>query len=245
MTQPLLLLVDDSAEVAFIVSHSSRGLGLDIVSRADAELAWAFVQEQRPDLVLLDVHLPGASGIDLCRWLRAEPRLHDLPVALLSQWQRPEDIAQGLAAGADFVLSKDLFCRPEEWRQRLHEILTWTAGRRPPISLRWKANGSAAGQTIDQFNRLLRGPLAAQLGAEVVQALLARARSRVRTEEMVELAEDGLGLQMAGGHSEASTRSLQAAFAEQLWCMVGTAGCAPWLDALQAESQSLSECSPS
>src|SRR5262245_48802262 len=135
MNKPLLLLVDDSAEVAFIVGHMCRRAGWEVTARTDAELAWAFVQQQRPTLVLLDVHLPGASGFEFCRWVRGSSGFADLPIALLSQWQRPEDIATGLKAGADFVLSKDLLCQPEQWRQRLQEIVAWTAGRIPPDSL--------------------------------------------------------------------------------------------------------------
>jgi CheY-like chemotaxis protein len=80
------------------------------------------LQTHKPDLVLLDIHLPGMDGIELCQRLRSL-RQEELSIALFSQGAHPEDISAGLAAGANYVLSKELLCQPDAWRQRLHEIL--------------------------------------------------------------------------------------------------------------------------
>jgi DNA-binding response OmpR family regulator len=124
-----LLVVDDSAEVAFIVRHIGRKVGWEVASCPNAEQARVQVQQSRPDLLLLDVHLPRESGYEFCRWLRTLPGL-----ALFSHWQHPQEMdAAGRTAGADFVLSKELLARPEECRQRLEAIRAGCAGREVPL----------------------------------------------------------------------------------------------------------------
>jgi len=234
MNPPRLLLVDDSAEVAFIVRHLARRDGFEIIARADAELAWQYVQEAIPDLVLLDINLPGASGLDYCRWLRAAPPTRTLPVALLSHWQRPDDIAAGLDAGGDYLLSKDLLCQPDDWRRRLTEILDSIAGRLGPITLPW-----SGASTAQRFDQTVRGPLAGRLGVEVIRAMLRRAGCQCFGAEQV-LTPDGIGFNFTCTDAPATPR-LAVAFAVQLWRLLGTVDSAPWLTALGAKAPTLTE----
>jgi PAS domain S-box-containing protein len=118
-----LLLVEDMPEMGLIVQRLARKAGHDVHWVQTAEDAWDHLQKHRPDLVLLDIHLPGMNGIELCRRLRELPQQADLPIALFSQGALPEDISAGLAAGANYVLSKELLCQPESWRRRLSEVL--------------------------------------------------------------------------------------------------------------------------
>jgi DNA-binding response OmpR family regulator len=222
MTRPRLLLVDDSTEVALIVRHICGRAGMEIVAHADAEQAWAYLQTARPDLVLLDVNLPGASGYDLCRWVRAAPALADLPIALLSHWRHAEDVAVGLEAGTDFVLSKDLLGQPEEWKKRLAEILDWSAGRREALNLPWKDVPADDRTLMEHLDALVQGPVTRKLGDDVARLLLVRAQKRA-------------------GESP-TPRSLLAAFANELWCVLGTAESAAVLEALPPP-QALA-CSP-
>jgi PAS domain S-box-containing protein len=118
-----LLLVEDMADIQLIVQRLTQHSGYSLKWVASAEEGWEYLQAHRPDLVLLDVHLPGMDGIELCRKLRAVPELADLPVALFSQGANPDDIAAGRQAGANYVLPKDLLWRPEDWRRRVEEML--------------------------------------------------------------------------------------------------------------------------
>ena len=123
MSRPLLLLIDDAPEMGLIVSGLSRRAGWDAAVSIDAEEAWRALAERRPDLVLLDVNLPGASGLDWLRRVRAAPAFAaGLVVALYTHWGLPADVAAGLDAGVDFVFDKDLASRPDDWRRRLAEI---------------------------------------------------------------------------------------------------------------------------
>lgn len=118
-----LLLVEDMEEMGLIVQRLARKAGHELHWVTSAEAAWEHLQGHRPDLVLLDIHLPGMDGIELCRRLRAQPQQAELPIALFSQGAHANDISAGLAAGANFVLSKELLCQPEAWHRRLHEVL--------------------------------------------------------------------------------------------------------------------------
>jgi DNA-binding response OmpR family regulator len=181
MPPPLLLLVDDAPEIGLIVRRLGQLAGHEVVSLADAESAWQWLTgpgAPRPQLLLLDINLPGASGVELCRRLRAAPALAGLPVAVFAHWERGGDIAAGLEAGADFVLSKDLLCDPEAWRARLEEILAAGAGQTDPRSLSWRLLAIPAGQTeqwLHGVNQTLRHPAVQPLGVEVMHVVLGRA----------------------------------------------------------------------
>ena len=120
---PRLLLVEDMPDIQIIVQRFTQNSGYSLKWVASAEEGWDYLQAHRPDLVLLDLHLPGEDGISLCRRLRADPELADVPVALFSQGASIEDQQAGQAAGAEFVLPKDLLCRPDDWRRRVEEML--------------------------------------------------------------------------------------------------------------------------
>jgi PAS domain S-box-containing protein len=123
-----ILLVEDLPEIGLIVQRLGRHAGYAITWLTTAEKAWDHLQQEssRPDLLLLDIHLPGMSGVELCRRLRSTPALARLKVALFSQVDRPEAVAAGRDAGANFVLSKALLSRPAAWQRRLQQMLAAT-----------------------------------------------------------------------------------------------------------------------
>ena len=148
MSHPLLLLVDDSQEMGLIVRSLARRIGWEAAARLDAETAWQALGE-RPDLILLDVNLPGASGLEWLRRVRRTPELADLTVALYTHWGLPTDVAAGLEAGVDFVFDKDLATRPADWQRRLLEIgeagrmgKRSAHGRTLILALRWRKEGA-------------------------------------------------------------------------------------------------------
>lgn len=116
-----ILLVDDMPEISMIVQKISARGGYQVHWLRTAEEAWDFVQNQRPRLMLLDVHLTGMSGGDLCRKLRNLPHLEGVPIALFTQGVVDE--GQARSWGAERVLSKELLCRPDEWLAQLGDLL--------------------------------------------------------------------------------------------------------------------------
>lgn len=234
MAPPFLLLVDDAPDVGVILRRYARAAGHDLVVEPDAEAAWTFLQQaRRPDLVVLDLNLPGASGLDLCRRMRQTPAFANLRVALFSHFQRPQDVVEGLEAGADYVLSKDLLCAPDDWLNRIGEILQPPAGRFPPAVLSMMEPASSPRRLAAQLNQALLSPPAWQLGVGVVQLLVRRAWQRAcpappggpAPDTSDWLAPDGSGIDAERFAAAAATVSLPAfvqVLAEQLWCLLGT-----------------------
>jgi len=119
--QKHVLLVEDMPEMGLIAQKLGQRGRHQVTWVKTGEEAWDYLQAACPDLLLLDIHLPGMNGVELCRRLRTLPHLEDMPIALFTQGL--EDEAWCREIGANFVLSKDLLCRPDEWLSRLDEIL--------------------------------------------------------------------------------------------------------------------------
>jgi len=234
MSGPLVLVVDDAPEIVFIVQRYGREAGQQVVGCGNAEAASEYLRQTRPDLLLLDLNLPGMSGLELCRRLRATPAQADLPVALFTHWDRPADIAAGLEAGADFAIFKDLLCRPEAWQSRLAEILQPADGRSALASLSWtqaRLPTSSPEAWLESINQALRHPSVRQLGPEVLTVLASRALRRAELSFAREwLLPGGLTLdvaRIAPALRPEAVAALVAALAEQLWRVFGTAEGAP------------------
>lgn len=101
-----ILVVDDEVSVVQALSRALDRLGHTVVAAYDAGQALLLLRHQTPDLVILDVRLPGMSGLQLCRFIRTSPRLASVPVLILSVKGQPEDRIAGLEAGADDYLGK-------------------------------------------------------------------------------------------------------------------------------------------
>jgi PAS domain S-box-containing protein len=120
---PRILLVEDQADVGMIIQKLGKRDGLAITWFPTAEEAWAYLQKQRVDLLLLDVNLPGMNGVELCQRLRALDSCKDTPVAMFTPDQDAEKLEELRKAGADYFLTKDLLCEPAEWQQKMQELL--------------------------------------------------------------------------------------------------------------------------
>ena len=101
-----ILAVDDEAANLALLVKLLGNLGYDVVQASDGPTALVVADEQRPDLILLDVLMPGIDGIETCQRLRARPAHAHVPILMLTALNRPEDRARGLEAGANDFLSK-------------------------------------------------------------------------------------------------------------------------------------------
>ncbi len=244
---PFILLVDDAPEIALVVRRLSQHAGQIVESCGDVATAWEYLCRKRPDLVVLDVNLPGENGLELCRRIKEEPALAGLPVALFSHWDRPEDIAAGLEAGAEYVVSKDLLCRPEEWQKRIREVLMPITQRpyRRPLGLTAERIVAMRPEVwIEAVNPALQ-QLALRIGPDVLGVLLRRAVQRAA----VGLAADALRPDGCGFHADwlacakrpGMLVTVTVALAEQVWCILGTAASAPLRSTLAARFPALAE----
>jgi two-component system, OmpR family, response regulator ChvI len=118
MTPPrggLVAVVDDEPGLRETVSFALRREGYQVETFADGRAAWQAFQERLPDVVVLDILMPGLDGLDLCRRLRA--RSETLPIIFLTSRDEELDRVLGLELGAD-----DYLCKPFSMRELIARI---------------------------------------------------------------------------------------------------------------------------
>ncbi|MEA3339619.1 MAG: response regulator [Chloroflexota bacterium] len=101
-----VLIVDDDPKVFKLVQLHLALENIEILQALDAHAGLDIAVYHNPDVVVLDVKMPGMSGLEMCRTLRDMPQLADTPVIMLSARITPEDIAAGYEAGADKYVTK-------------------------------------------------------------------------------------------------------------------------------------------
>jgi len=101
-----VLIVDDEPIIVISLEFLMKREGLEVRVAADGEAALAAIEEETPDLLLLDVMLPKLSGFEVCQRLRADPRYRDVKIIMLSARGREPDQQKGLALGADLYVTK-------------------------------------------------------------------------------------------------------------------------------------------
>jgi CheY-like chemotaxis protein len=116
---PTVVIADDESSMRLLLHATIESDDYNVLEANDGTEAWAMVKEHRPSLVLLDVQMPGRSGLDVLRLIKADPTLAATRVILLTAKAQEADIEAGLIAGADFYLTKpfsplDLLTRVEE-----------------------------------------------------------------------------------------------------------------------------------
>ena len=105
--RPLLLIVEDDAEIAELLEENLRAHGFDTVTAANGVELFSTLETRRPDLLLLDIMLPGEDGLTLCRRLRAgDGGVSETPIIFLSALGDLTDRVVGLELGADDYLPK-------------------------------------------------------------------------------------------------------------------------------------------
>lgn len=103
--RPRVLVVEDEEPLRELLVVT-LGDAFACEEAGDGEAALARLREAPPELVILDVMLPGRSGLDVLREMRVDPALERVPVVVVSAWQSPKDVATALDAGADRFLGK-------------------------------------------------------------------------------------------------------------------------------------------
>jgi two-component system, OmpR family, phosphate regulon response regulator PhoB len=116
-----ILVVEDEPGIQELLKFNLGHHGHDVTVAADAEEAAACMRDSLPDLILLDWMLPGASGIELARKVRADPRLKDVPIIMLTARGDERDKVLGLETGADDYITKPF--SPRELMARIKAVL--------------------------------------------------------------------------------------------------------------------------
>ena len=104
-----ILIIEDDIFVAELLLRRLGKNGLDCISVADAEIALNRIEKEKPDLILLDIMLPGMDGYKFLQIVKANKKTTDIPVIILSNLGDKTEIAKGLKLGAeDFLVKANL-----------------------------------------------------------------------------------------------------------------------------------------
>lgn len=118
---PRILIVEDNEDNRLLMRELLGSRGYDVVAAEDADEAERVIAQHFPDLILLDVVMPGRSGYELCHKLKADPQTRLIPVVIITGLSDRHDRVQGIEAGADEFLSKPIY--PEELFARVTSLL--------------------------------------------------------------------------------------------------------------------------
>jgi len=116
-----VLIAEDDVDIRDLVIFKLEEANLDVIAVDDGLAALEAARKHRPRLAVLDVSMPGLSGLDVCRLLRADPATSDMLVILLTARAQERDVEGGFSAGANDYVTKPF--SPRELVSRIHALL--------------------------------------------------------------------------------------------------------------------------
>jgi DNA-binding response OmpR family regulator len=125
---PLVLVADDEEDIRALVAFRLQRAGYDVITAADGAEALTLATTRLPDLIVLDMMMPKATGLEVTRSLRDQDSTRDIPVILLTARAQEADVASGFEAGADDYVKKPF--SPMDLQLRVQALLE----RRPLAS---------------------------------------------------------------------------------------------------------------
>lgn len=117
----IVLIAEDDADIRALIAYKLQQAGHHVVGVADGLSAVAAAREHRPDLAIVDVSMPGLSGMQVCTALREHGATAQIPVILLSARAHPDDSETGLQSGAVDYVTKPF--SPRALMQRVESLL--------------------------------------------------------------------------------------------------------------------------
>ena len=121
MDRKRILVVDDEIYIVHILEFTLTMEGYEVLTAADGEEALRRLEQDRPDLVVLDIMMPKVDGYEVLRRIRADEEFRQLPVILLSAKGRPIDRETGLEIGADDYIVKPF--SPRRLLEKIQDLL--------------------------------------------------------------------------------------------------------------------------
>lgn len=106
MLKPKLVLVEDESDIASLIKLHAEIAGYKISIAHDGLNGYDLIQKEKPDLILLDIMLPGQSGLDVCRKVKANSEIAHVPIIMLTAKSEETDVVLGLELGADDYVTK-------------------------------------------------------------------------------------------------------------------------------------------
>jgi DNA-binding response OmpR family regulator len=119
---PKILIAEDEPDIRELVAFTLRFAGFEVVTASNGYEAVQLAARELPDMALMDVRMPRMTGYEACEAMKANPDLKDMPVVFLSAKGQENEIATGMAAGAEDYLLKPF--APDQLTERVRAILS-------------------------------------------------------------------------------------------------------------------------
>ena len=135
MSKGIVLVIDDEEDLIELVRYNLEKEGFSVLGSVDGESGVSLAVAQKPDVIVVDLMLPGMDGLDVCRMLRAEAGTSHIPIIILTAKASESDRVVGLELGADDYMTKPF--SPRELTARIKALLRRSAGfRQQPAIIR-------------------------------------------------------------------------------------------------------------
>ena len=183
LVEEKILLIEDDADISELLQYNFEREGYKVFIAGDGELGLRQASQLVPDLIVLDLMLPGLDGLSVCRKLRAHPQTQEIPIVILTAKGEESDVVIGLEMGADDYVTKPF--SPKELLARIRAVL-----RRPRQTPATSGSGrrSVGPVTIDQERHevwLFKEPLVLTLAEYRLLSTLISRPGRVFTREQL------------------------------------------------------------
>jgi two-component system, OmpR family, alkaline phosphatase synthesis response regulator PhoP len=133
MSKGRILIIDDERDLIELISYNLNKEGFQVKGATDGESGLSTAARESPDLILVDLMLPGIDGLEVCRALRADDRTSHIPVIMLTAKSAESDRIVGLELGADDYVTKPF--SPRELTARVKAVLRRSSNPQPPLEL--------------------------------------------------------------------------------------------------------------
>lgn len=119
--KPKILLVDDEPDVLSMTKMRLVSAGYEVITAEEGVMAYNMAKSEAPDLIILDVMLPGMDGYHICRLLKFDQKYRAIPIIMLTARGQKEDQELGAKVGADCYMVKPF--EPKEFLDKIKELL--------------------------------------------------------------------------------------------------------------------------
>ena len=106
MPKAKILVVEDEPDILEVLQYNLSKEGFEVFSAQDGEAGLALAREKKPDLLLLDLMLPGMDGVEVCRQMQIDPETRTIHIVMLTAKGEESDVVLGLGVGADDYITK-------------------------------------------------------------------------------------------------------------------------------------------
>jgi len=117
-----ILVVEDEADILEVITYNLKREGHKVISSRNGEHGLTRIRTESPDLVILDLMLPGMDGVEVCRAVKSDPVTANTPIIMVTARAEESDVVLGLGMGADDYIAKPF--RPRELVARVQAVMT-------------------------------------------------------------------------------------------------------------------------